>query len=167
MSIRNLKEALLGKLRGMAAASPTSESPTALYGDTSGSLTDHERGQSQHINVDDQVGGTTAYGDADQIHDHARGGNDYLSGGGGRIFLYGDARLMDDHSRGGSDHLTGDALINNLYGDADSMYGKSHGGNDTLTAIGLYTFLYGDARVMTRGGRQRPDSGGGSQYVLW
>ena len=54
--------------------------PTALYGDTSGSLTDHEIGGDQTLILNDHIGGT-AYGDANEMTDHAQGGNDTLSGG--------------------------------------------------------------------------------------
>ena len=52
----------------------------ALYGDTSGSLTDHQKGGDQTLTLDDHIGGT-AYGDADEMTDYAQGGNDTLRGG--------------------------------------------------------------------------------------
>jgi hypothetical protein len=52
----------------------------ALYGDTSGRLTDHEIGGDQNLTLDDHIGGT-AYGDASEMTDDAQGGNDTLTGG--------------------------------------------------------------------------------------
>ena len=62
---------------GFVIATPI---PTLLYGDTSGSLTDHQIGGDQTLTLDDHIGGT-AYGDADEMTDHAQGGNDTLRGG--------------------------------------------------------------------------------------
>jgi hypothetical protein len=55
---------------------------------------------------------STRFGDALEMHDRARGGDDQLSGGEGSFlnFLYGDARVMDGSSRGGDDTLTGSGI---------------------------------------------------------
>ena len=51
----------------------------ALYGDTSGRLSGHQKGQNQHLTLDDQISGP-AYGDANQMSGNAHGGDDTLGG---------------------------------------------------------------------------------------
>src|SRR5262249_61893229 len=54
--------------------------------------------------------------------------------------LVGDVETITDHAKGGNDHLTGGNLTsvgpssieNILLGDADTMSGSAQGGNDTL-----------------------------------
>ena len=101
---------------------PAEESPMALYGDTSGSLTDHQIGGDQTLTLDAHIDGT-AYGDADEMTDHAQGGNDMLTGGfEATNYLFGDANDMSDNSLGGNDILWGGSGLTNratnfLYGD--------------------------------------------------
>ena len=91
----------------------------------------------RHLTLDDHIGGT-AYGDADEMTDHAQGGNDTLRGGfEATNNLFGDANVMSDNSRGGDDTLFGGFGLTNraanfVYGDAYSMSDNAQGGNDTL-----------------------------------
>ena len=66
----------------------------ALYGDTSGRLSGHQKGNDQTLTLDDHVGGT-AYGDANQMLGTSKGSDDVqaaLTGGvGATNYLYGDA----------------------------------------------------------------------------
>jgi serralysin len=86
-------------------------------------------------------------GDAFEMHDNARGGNDQVSGGDSGInSLHGDARTMDGNSQGGNDTLiAGAAPVNNLYGDAFSMTGNARGGNDILVSGSGTDHMWGDA----------------------
>ena len=60
------------------------------------------------------------------------------AGGPSLMSLYGDAFEMHDNARGGDDHLTGGTGVRttDLYGDAGIMDGDSRGGNDTMTGGG-------------------------------
>ena len=114
------------------------------------------------------------FGDARDMFELSRGGNDLLTGGdnddrGFLVFnnLFGDARNMFESSRGGNDLLTGGdngdsgEVINAIFGDAGEMSGTSVGGNDTLiggnnTGSGHVTNqIMGDANALfdfARGG---------------
>ena len=84
---------------------------------------------------------------------HARGGNDYLSGGAGDDTLSGDGG-MSDNARGGDDYLEGGAGDDQLTGDG-YMSGNTRGGNDRLFGGAGDDTLYGDGSVMgkdTQGG---------------
>ena len=90
-----------------------------------------------HGTNDDLTGsGGPLYGDALQLFDAARGGNDLLRGGIGLTNgLLGDALDMFDHTRGGNDVLIGGdgpTADNTFLGDAANLYGNAHGGNDLL-----------------------------------
>jgi serralysin len=89
-------------------------------------------------------------GDAFEMHDNARGGNDHLSGSDNGInSLHGDARTMDGNSRGGNDTLiAGAAPSNDLYGDAFSMSGNARGGNDILISGPGADHMWGDAAII-------------------
>ena len=102
----------------------------AIYGDTSGTLSGHQKGKGQRL-----LGDGSIIGDAWAIQDDAKGGNDQLIGTGDRNFLYGDALIMGGHSVGGKDVLTGaaSASMNYLVGDGVYMSGFAVGGNDRLT----------------------------------
>ena len=52
----------------------------ALYGDTSGRLSGHQKGGDQNLTLDALIGGS-AYGDANQMSGDACGGGDTLTGG--------------------------------------------------------------------------------------
>ena len=64
------------------------------------------------------------YGDAQEMHDNARGGDDTL-GGGGRSTknLYGDAYTMPDNARGGDDTLISGTGTDHMWGDAQFING--------------------------------------------
>jgi Ca2+-binding RTX toxin-like protein len=89
-------------------------------------------------------------GDAFEMHDNARGGNDHLIGSDSGInSLQGDARTMDGNSRGGNDTLiAGAAPSNDLYGDAFSMSGNARGGNDILVSGPGADHMWGDAAMI-------------------
>jgi Ca2+-binding RTX toxin-like protein len=109
------------------------------------------------INSGDSTG-ATLYGDAFDLYDNARGGNDSLSAlnfaSSSVSSLYGDALFLV--GQGGNDRLmatnSGDASWANLYGDAHFVAASAQGGNDTLTATNFgsasYSYLYGDTSVM-------------------
>ena len=107
--------------------------------------------------------GMSLVGDAFEMHDNSRGGNDHLTGGTGvrNVFLFGDANIMDGDSRGGNDTLTGaeSGIVSNnfiCYGDAQEMHDTARGGDDTLTGgASQLNLMYGDAGIMdghSRGG---------------
>lgn len=111
-------------------------------------------------------------GDASEMTDHARGGNDILIAHGENNFLVGDAaNQMIGFARGGDDTLIGDNLSATvLTGDAGaSMRDDSRGGNDTLIcgdASGNY--VRGDAFNMegnAHGGNDTLISGHGTDYM--
>src|SRR5438128_2249110 len=109
------------------------ESAMAIYGDTPGTFDDHEVGGNQDIVLENNIDGV-AYGDADQMVDHSRGGDDMLTGGQFTTnTLYGDANAIRDHASGGNDTLIGVGLIDNLFGDAYTLSDHAAGGADTLT----------------------------------
>ena len=77
----------------------------AIYGDTSGILRHREAGGNQDIALENSIGGT-AYGDADQMLNKSRGGDDTLTGGAFTTnILFGDADTR--HSRLPVHDLTG------------------------------------------------------------
>jgi hypothetical protein len=83
------------------------ESSTALYGDTSGRLSGHQKGGDQNLTLDALIGGS-AYGDANQMSGDAYGGGDTLTGGFNAINnLFGDANYMNGNASGGDDTLIG------------------------------------------------------------
>jgi serralysin len=96
------------------------------------------------------------YGDAQEMHDNARGGDDTLRGGkdGSTNFLFGDSLSMSDNARDGDDMRFGDsrsvlgAAENVLYGDAYSMSDNAHGGDDTLISGTGTDHMWGDAQVI-------------------
>lgn len=126
----------------------------ALYGDTAGILSGRLRGGDQELELD--ADGGSAFGDAEEMKELSRGGNDVLLGGTDAAvnLLYGDADSMDGRSHGGNDRLTGGAgaNFNTLFGDAYYMAADTVGGSDRLvggTGAGDNT-LHGDARVMMK-----------------
>jgi serralysin len=134
--------------------------PKLVPNTQTGSLTDHERGTDDSLFVADLTT-TTLYGDAFSMFDHARGGDDTLTGIGHlprfSNLLFGDASEMHDHTRGGDDTLTGGSRddfdsslsTNTLYGDAFDMNDNARGGNDTLTdGAASFSVLGGDAAAM-------------------
>jgi hypothetical protein len=111
----------------------------------------------------------TLYGDAFEMHDQARGGDDTLTSSGRSSNLYGDAFTLSDDTRGGDDMLTasGGLFATSLYGDGNTMEGNSRGGNDTLVGI-FNAILYGDANTMngnSRGGDDTLISGTGTDHM--
>jgi Ca2+-binding RTX toxin-like protein len=131
-----------------------------------GSLTDDQRGTNDAF-----VGFTFLFGDAFEMHEDSRGGNDTLEGAdySPQNKLYGDASLMEGNSRGGNDVLTGGEFSNSntLYGDAALMTGNARGGNDTLTGgqFSNVDTLVGDADRMfgsARGGDDTLTGGDGA-----
>ena len=76
----------------------------AIYGDTSGTLSGHQKGKGQQLKG---TGGI--YGDARPLDGDARGGNDVLvvAAGGSFSELFGDAHSMQGDARGGNDTLQG------------------------------------------------------------
>jgi hypothetical protein len=105
-------------------------------------------------------------GDASQMSESARGGNDTLTGGDNRgpggfpsslsNFLFGDAEQMSDSAQGGNDILTGGdsssggSVTNLLFGDADTMLNLVQGGNDRLiSGINASDEMWGDARSLS------------------
>ncbi|MFO1068193.1 MAG: hypothetical protein U1E14_06675 [Geminicoccaceae bacterium] len=113
-------------------------------------ITDHARGGN------DVLTGTTVYGDGYTMDGWARGGNDLLIAAGEGATLVGDARDLGGSARGGNDRLV-DALppaptsgaAARLYGDAVNLDGQARGGNDILFGQNLY----GDASGL--GGESR------------
>ncbi|MET0532068.1 MAG: hypothetical protein ABW003_27690 [Microvirga sp.] len=100
-------------------------------------------------------GSTTAWGDADRMIGHAKGGADLIS------FLestrmvgtaYGDGGTMADDTIGGNDTIEGGEVgrvVITAYGDAGAMTGRARGGHDTINLTGFGEAAYGDARTMT------------------
>src|SRR5579883_1703130 len=133
----------------------------AIYGDTSGSLANQQHGKHQVLQLD-QNGGS-AFGDAEELRDTARGGRDTLIGGADAAVnnLFGDADSMADRTVAGNDTLYGgaQASFNNLFGDAFFMAGDSRGGDDRLTggAGATSNTLYGDAWNMNGSARGGDD----------
>ncbi len=84
-------------------------------------------------------------GDAQDMRDDSRGGNDKLYGGDDNDFLHGDAEFMSDDAQGGNDKLYGEDDVDFLYGDAIVMDDQSRGGNDRLLGGDGNDFLRGDA----------------------
>jgi hypothetical protein len=80
--------------------------------------------------------GGPVFGDALNMIEESRGGNDVLTGGIGVVNgLIGDAESMSDHTRGGNDVLIGGAgstTDNTMLGDAVNMSGHARGGNDLI-----------------------------------
>ena len=97
-----------------------------------GSLTDHQHGTNDTLIGVDNVFNTLLLGDAFNMFDKSRGGNDTLFGGAETgdanvfNFLYGEAEDMYDNSHGGNDMLIGGAdAFNRLSGDAENMHDLS------------------------------------------
>src|SRR5206468_3783330 len=115
------------------------------------------------------------YGDAHDMHDNARGGDDTVVGvdlGTTALSntLYGDAFEMHDNTRGGNDTLIGGAnSYNGIFGDARLMDGNARVGNDTLIgAANSDNSLHGDAFFMfdnARGGNDTLISGPGTDHM--
>lgn len=136
-----------------------------LFGDTAGSLADHQHGRSQILRAEDSTF-NELYGDAGQdLVAQARGGDDVLIGRAGtgqtpapQTVAYGDARHMSGQSHGGNDLFLGGQDANNFFvGDADTMAGRSAGGSDLMFgASGASNEYFGDAYTLgedARGGR--------------
>src|SRR5262245_3514403 len=73
-----------------------------IFGDTDGVLADHAQGGNQDLF------GTDVFGDADEITDFARGGDDSVTGiitGFPQNALFGDANVMSAQAVGGNDIL--------------------------------------------------------------
>jgi hypothetical protein len=119
-----------------------------LFGDTSGTLSDKEKGAAQVL-VGTNDENNLLFGDAGvSLIDSARGGNDELIGGdnSGSGFvdnlLIGDAGEMLDSARGGDDKLTGGdnsdggSVLNALFGDAgvSLIVDSARGGLAAITA---------------------------------
>jgi hypothetical protein len=80
-----------------------------VYGDTSGVLADHDRGQGQSILRNDP-NSTTLIGDAHAIIAHAAGGDDTLSETTvNSTSILGDAANLSGHAHGGDDSVQADA----------------------------------------------------------
>jgi Ca2+-binding RTX toxin-like protein len=141
--------------------------PKPIPNTQTGSLTDHQHG------TNDTLLTAFAYGDAFDMYDSSRGGNDTLIGVTDSYSqFYGDAGQMYDDSRGGNDTLIGgDGSGNDLIGEAFSMNGNAVGGNDVLTGGdgSPYNSLYGDAFTMNSnavGGNDVLTGGDGSYNAL-
>jgi hypothetical protein len=126
-----------------------------IFGDIDGPLTDHEQGGNQ--NLFGTPADTTVIGDARDITDFARGGDDSLTGVSDVLMnnLFGDAlQVMSAKAQGGDDILLvgGETSFNTsnfLYGDAHDMVGFAKGGNDIL--IGENTIMAGSVVNVLRG----------------
>ena len=99
-------------------------------------------------------------GDANEMNDSSRGGNDVLIGVDGaneRKVACGDAFMMNDASRGGNDLIIGGAGGSGnqlLCGDACMMFGDARGGNDrVIGGDGAINILIGDACAMSDNAR--------------
>jgi serralysin len=142
--------------------------PNRIPNTQTGSLRDHERG------TNDTLVNVGLFGDAFDMFDSSRGGNDILIGGpGGFEQLIGDAFAMFDSARGGNDTLISKASEGGvLWGDAREMHDSTRGGNDTLIggdSPGTW-LLYGDALEMyfdSRGGNDTVIGGGAPQTSLF
>jgi len=100
------------------------------------------------------------YGDALEMHNGARGGNDHLTGSAVHLNLYGDAGTIDGDGRGGNDTVIGGSAGDaSIYGDANRLSDNACGGDDTL-AGGAFAanLIYGDAGVMDGGSRGGNDT---------
>jgi hypothetical protein len=111
------------------------------------------------------------YGDALEMRDDTRGGDDQLTGGGGvrTMLLYGDAGVIDGNGRGGDDTIVGGAAsVVQIYGDAGTLGGDARGGDDTLTGSAssfATSVIHGDAGTMegdSRGGDDTLIAGSGA-----
>ena len=89
--------------------------------------------------------------------DHARGGNDAISGDHGNDLLTGDASLLFGFARGGNDRLDGGVGNDLLLGDAIGVFDSARCGNDVVTGGGGNdemvgdAFEFGDPTTITRG----------------
>lgn len=103
------------------------------------------------VGTNDNLISTGGYlvGDAAAIYDHARGGNDKLTGGNVENIIVGDAFEMFNYARGGDDLLiAGDNVDNYLYGDSFTMYSYARGGNDVLISGTGTDYMWGDAKTI-------------------
>ena len=107
------------------------------------------------------------YGDAATVMAGTSiGGNDTLdaSAGGVASWLFGDARQLVDQARGGNDTLRGGGLGDTLAGDAATLASAARGGHDKLAGGGGDDVLFGDGellRDLARGGNDELQGGGG------
>jgi hypothetical protein len=99
------------------------------------------------------------YGDAYEITDSARGGNDKITSFAGASPVYGDAYLLSGTATGGNDNITGLSQGNMLYGDANTISGSARGGNDVIrgNADAAYNILTGDALEFVGSGQGGDD----------
>jgi Tol biopolymer transport system component len=140
-----------------------------------GQLRDRAIGGNDHLSATGTAEGGQAinlFGDAGaDILDHARAGNDVMSGSlpgppaQGPLNAYGDtAADIRDYAHGGDDMITGAGFGRvSLFGDAGgNLYGHAAGGNDSLSA----TFATGGIRVAgDAGGDMFDDTRGGNDII--
>lgn len=108
--------------------------PPYLYGDSADPLGDHVRADGQVLV---SSAAEIPVGDAPDLLDHARGGNDTLTAESqGAATAFGDVnQTISDHARGGDDVVTVGATFEaNAYGDAMTLSDHAMGGDDTVSA---------------------------------
>jgi hypothetical protein len=125
------------------------------YGETIGDLADRQVGDGETLSLFGAIG--TVIGDAVDLREHARGGDDGIHTELRGNKDIGDALVMHDRSVGGADVITASGLGVYVYGDASLMFDRARGGDDMLTLAGFGTFraAFGDAGEMSghsRGG---------------
>ena len=126
--------------------------PIVFFGDARGTISEQGRGGDDKLTTP-EFGGValTLYGDAQNLTDHARGGDDEVRSAGGPVgtVVYGDANFMDGHSVGGDDVLEVAAAgpLEKVIGDAFEMREFAKGGDDELISGLGDDAMWGDAVV--------------------
>ena len=139
------------------------------------SLDGNHRGSNDHGSVvtgifDDPDGLSGNYfGDAIEIAQDAKGGNDHMIGTNDPETIYGDAWLLGDNGRGGNDIIVGLKGDDELFGDANIMEGESVGGNDRIIGGDGDNMIFGDAffaaSANVHGGNDRIIDGDGNSAI--
>ncbi|WP_162937372.1 M10 family metallopeptidase C-terminal domain-containing protein [Indioceanicola profundi] len=136
----------------------------ALFGDTNGDLDGHARARGQRIRVDgEDIGAGRLIGDARELHDHARGGNDrILAVRFDELEVVGDALVIEGRARGGHDRIRASALNEaQVSGDAFTLQDRARGGDDVIW-VGGERFAAGIGDAGEISGRAR----GGDDILL-
>ena len=130
---------------------------TGLYGDAATTMAGASIGGNDTL--DASAGGVASwlFGDARELVDQARGGNDTLRGGGLGDILAGDAATLGGTAKGGHDLLSGGGGDDTLFGDGETLLGFARGGHDELRGGAGDDVLWGDGSLFDAavGGRDR------------
>ena len=140
-----------------------------LYGDAATTMAGNAVGGNDTL---DASAGSTAsllFGDARELLEATRGGNDLLRGGSAADILTGDAATLSGTARGGRDTLWGNGGDDRLFGDGEFLTGSARAGNDILRGGAGVDLLFGDGAELAGdavgGGDQL--HGGTGDDTLW